>query len=224
VRELFHGELEQIGSELTGLCGLVCLTMEQASRAVLDTDLACAERAITTHDEVNQRGEQCEERACALLALQAPVARDLRLVVTAIRASEKISRMGDLAAHIAEIARLRHPRPAVPAELHGRFERMSELALKACRHVQQTIGAPADVSLPALEKVDDEIDRLHREVLDLVGRADPPHPVQFGVDVALLARYFERFGDQAVSVTRHIDYVITGDLARPEPLSVRWGS
>jgi phosphate transport system protein len=99
---------------------------------------------------------------------------------------------------------------------------VSELTPRACRHVQQSIDAPGDVSLPALEKVDDEIDRLHREVLDLVGRADPTHTVQVGVDVALLARYIERFGDQAVSVTRHIDYVITGDLTRPEPLSVRW--
>jgi phosphate transport system protein len=212
MREVFHGELEQLGDELANMCGLVCSAMERATRALLDTDLELAEEVITADDEINRQNQRCEQHACTQLALQAPVAKDLRIVVTAIKASEKIARMGDLARHIAEIARLRHPNPAVPAELSEQFARMGSLALQACRHVERTIAAPDGVHLPALQRVDDGLDQLHREVLDAIVATNTPYPVQVGVDVALLARYFERFADQAVSITRQLDYVVTGDM------------
>jgi phosphate transport system protein len=214
VREVFHRELERLGHELACMCGLVGVAMEQATRALLNTDLALAEQVITTSAEISEQGERCEQHACTQLALQAPVAKDLRRVVTAIKAGERIARMGDLARHIAETTRLRHPHPAVPAELSDQFARMGRLAVQACRHVEDTIAAPAQVYLSVLECADDELDRLHREVLDAVAHTEPPYPVQVGVDVALLARYFERFADQAVSITRQLDYVLTGDMHR----------
>lgn len=217
MREVFHGELEQLGNELAVLAGLACVVMDQASGALLENDLTLAERAISTRAKITHRGERCEEHACTLLALQAPVARELRIVVAAIRASEKLARMGDLACHIAEVVRLRHPRPVLPEDLAEQFARMGELAARAGRHVEHTIAAPVEIGLPALERIDDELDWLHRDVLDTVARTQPPYPVQVGVDVALLARYHERYGDQAVSVTRQLDYVITGDLVRASP-------
>lgn len=213
VRELFHDELAELGSELAAMCGLACAAMEQAAHALLNTDLALAERAIITRAEITRQGEQCEHHACLQLALQAPVAKDLRIVVTAIRAAEKISRMGDLACHVAEIVRLRHPQPVLPPDLRERFGRMCLLALRTGRHVEQTIAAPVDVSAPAMERLDDELDWLHRDVLDTLERAEPAYPVQVGIDAALLARYIERFADQAVSVTSHLDYVVTGTPA-----------
>lgn len=214
VREAFHGELSQLGAELAGLCKAVCSLMERAMRALLDADLVLAEQTITDDGKIHQTGRRVEEHAHTLLALQSPVAKDLRTVVTAIKAGERLERMGDLARHIAELARLRHPEPVVPAgELLDKFTEMGRLAVRACHEVEHAIMAAQPCS-QARERADDQIDRLHREVLDVVSHAEPPYPVRVGVDVALLARYLERFGDQAVSVTRRLDYVLTGELSR----------
>jgi phosphate transport system protein len=219
VREIFHGELERLGTDLASMCGLVRSTMERATRALVETDLHLAEEVITDGDEIRRLGQHCGEQAAAMLALQAPVARDLRTVVTGIQAAEKIERMGDLARHVAEIVRLRHPEPAVPPELIGKFAEMGRLAAAASQAVEDAIAAPDDLHSSALERADDDTDRLQRELLDEVSQHEPPYPVRVGVDVALLARYFERFADQAVSVTRRLDYVVTGYMPEraPEP-------
>jgi phosphate transport system protein len=202
------------------MCALVRSTMERATRALVETDLHLAEEVITDGDEIRMRSQDCAEQAAAMLALQAPVARDLRTVVTGIQAAEKIERMGDLARHVAEIVRLRHPEPAVPEDLLDRFAEMGRLAAAASKAVEDAIAAPDEVHSPALERADDDTDRLQRELLDAVGQHEPPYPVRVGVDVALLARYFERYADQAVSITRRLDYVVTGSMpgraAKPE--------
>lgn len=210
VREVFHGELERLGADLAGLCGLVRTAMANATQALADTDLGLAERVIGADDEIDLLAERCADHAHALLALQAPVARDLRVVVTAIQATEKIARMGKLARHVAEIIRLRHPNPVAPTEIIDRLARMGRLAVTACARVEHSIAEPHAVLSARLERADDETDQLQREVVDLVSNADPPYPVHVGVDVALLARYFERFADQAVGITRRLDYVVTG--------------
>jgi phosphate transport system protein len=117
VREIFHGQLEQLGADLALMCGLAGKAMVQASRGLLDVNLHAVERVITDHEHITAFAAKCEEHACSMLALQSPVARDLRVVVTAIKAAEKIERMGVLARHVAEIARLRYPSPAVPGQL-----------------------------------------------------------------------------------------------------------
>lgn len=214
MREVFHGELARLGAELAGLCAAACSSMNRAVRALLDVDLVQAEQVISDDTEIHWAGNRIEDHACTLLVLQAPVASELRTVVCAIRAGERLERMGDLARHVAEIARLRHPHPAVPAELADRFSEMGRLAVEAGLETEHAILAPRPC-WSARRAADDRLDRLHREVLDEVGRAEPSYSVQAGVDVALLARYIERFGDQAVSVTRLLDYVLTGqDPAR----------
>ena len=94
MRAVFHGELEQLGVELATMCGLAADAMEKASRALLGSDLVLAEQVISDDEELDAAQARCEEHAFVLLALQAPVARDLRLVVSAIQAAEKIERMG----------------------------------------------------------------------------------------------------------------------------------
>ncbi|HEX4247910.1 MAG TPA: phosphate signaling complex protein PhoU [Pseudonocardia sp.] len=212
MREIFHGELERLGTDLASMCGLVRSTMERATRALVETDLHLAEQIISDGAEIRRRGQDCADQAAAMLALQAPVARDLRTVVTGIQAAEKIERMGDLARHVAEIVRLRHPEPAVPPELLGRFAEMGRLAAASSKAVEDAIAAPDGEQSSALERADDDTDRLQRELLDEVSQHEPPYPVRVGVDVALLARYFERYADQAVSIIRRLDYVVTGAM------------
>jgi len=210
MRTGFHGELEQLGVELATMCGLAAEAMEHATRALLRSDLRLAEQVITADEQLDVLRDRCEEWALRLLSLQAPVARDLRRVVTAIQAAEKIERMGDLARHVAEIARRRHPACAVPAGLAGRFAEMGRLAAGAARAVQQIIAAPTEEHFAEQARADDRIDVLQREILTEVNRTGAGYTVRDGVDVALLARFVERFADQAVSVTRRLDYIVTG--------------
>jgi phosphate transport system protein len=125
MRAVFNGELEQVGVELATMGGLAADAMEKATRALLRSDLVLAEQVITDDEELDAAQARCEEHTFRLLSLQAPVARDLRLVVSAIQAAEKIERMGDLARHVAELTRRRHPACAVPGELGARFGEMA---------------------------------------------------------------------------------------------------
>lgn len=181
MREPFHGELEALGAELATLCRMVAVAMQQASHALLRTELALAELVISDGVDIDRYGAWCEEHACTLLALQAPVAKDLRTVVGAIRVAERLERMGDLARHIAEIARLRYPAPAVPADLVDRFALMGHLALRACLEVEHAIVAPNQMQQPsARERADDQIGQLHRELLEAITTSEPAYPVQAG--------------------------------------------
>lgn len=212
MRRVFHGELEAIGVELSMMCAHAADAMERATQALLQTDLVLAEQVISADAELDAARARCEEHAFRLLSLQAPVARDLRLVVTSIQAAEKIERMGDLARHVAEIARRRHPTCAVPADLTDRFTEMARLAVLASRGVQHIIASPTEEHFAEQGRADDRIDAMHRDVLVTVQRPGRPGAVRDGVDVALLARFIERFADQAVSVTRRLDYIVTGTV------------
>ena len=210
MRAVFHGELEQLGVELATMCGLAADAMEKATRALLRSDLVLAEQVITDDEELDAAQARCEEHTFVLLSLQAPVARDLRLVVSAIHAAEKIERMGDLARHVAELTRRRHPACAVPEDLTAQFGEMARLAVASARRVQDIIAAPMEEHFTEQDRADDRIDELHREILHAVNGGAADYSVRDGVDVALLARFVERFADQAVSITRRLDYIVTG--------------
>ena len=160
---MFNGELERLGVELAAMCGLAADAMEKATRALLRCDLVLADQVITDDEQLDAARVRCEEHAFVLLSLQAPVARDLRLVVSAIHAAEKIERVGDLARHVAELARRRHPACAVPGDLTGRFGEMARLAVASARRVQDIIAAPMEEHFPEQDRADDRIDELHRE-------------------------------------------------------------
>lgn len=212
MRELFHGELEQLGSELAAMCGLAGDALDAAARALQHTDLALAEQVIDDDDAIDTMRAGWAEHAERLLALQSPVARDLRQVVTGIQIADKIERMGDLARHVAELVRRRHPDPALPDFLADRFTEMTRLAVTIARAVQRTITTPDEEQVEQRERDDDRIDELHRELLAALDEhLTGPHAVRTAVDVALLARFVERFADQAVSISRRLDYIHTGD-------------
>jgi phosphate transport system protein len=217
VREIFHGQLEQLGADLAVMCCLVGEAMTRATQGLLAPDLNLVEQVITDDAHINRLAEQCDEHARTMLALQSPVARELRTVVTAIKAAEKIERMGDLAKHVATTARMRHPTPTVPAALVEQFAEMARGGVAACEHLERVIAAPTGEDFPALRHADDRVDALHREVLDTLRLAEPPYPIQVAVDVALLARYYERFADQAVSVAKRLDYVVAGTMPAELP-------
>jgi phosphate transport system protein len=214
MRARFQGELEQLGVQLAAMCAVATTAMQDATRALLDSDLSLAEQVVSNAAELHLLGEGCQRHTTALLALHAPVARNLRLIVTSIQAAEKIERMGDLASHIAATARRRHPDCAVPASLRGQFADLGGLAALAADRVHQIISGPVGEHFTEQQRGDDRLDALHREILASIARPDGPYTVRDAIDVTLLARFFERFADQAVSVTRRLDYVVTGNLPR----------
>ncbi|MBB6380555.1 phosphate uptake regulator [Pseudonocardia eucalypti] len=212
MREQRHDVTAHVGDELAIMCGLVCRSMQDASHAVIRTDLTLAERVITAHAQIAQRGTQCARSTCTPQA-HPPVLADRRIMATAMTAAHKIVRMGELACQVADIARERHPQPALPAALREPLTRMSQLAMRSGRHLEQTLAAPVGTYLPALQRVNDELDWLQQHLLDTLNRATPHYPAQTGTQITTLARCYERFADHTVCISRYLDHSTDGTEA-----------
>ena len=212
MREAYHEQLNQLADHLAGMCGMVADAMELATKALLEADLAIAEQVISDDAKVDEARSVCEEQAYALLALQAPVATDLRTVLAAIHAAESLERMGDLALHVAKTARRRHPQPVLPEQVKPYFAEMGRVALKLAHQAEQVIHTKNIDQARALEDADDEMDDLHRHLFTVIMDKEWPHGVASAVDVTLLGRFYERFADHAVSVAKRVVFVVTGRM------------
>lgn len=212
MREAYHVQLQQLADELAGMCSMVGDAMELATTALLDVDLGLAEQVIGDDAKVDDARSACEEHAYALLALQAPVATDLRSVLAAIHAAESLERMGDLALHVAKTARRRHPKPALPEQVRPYFAQMGRVAVALARQAEQVILSKDVAQARALEDADDEMDDLHSHLFTVIMDRDWPHGVATAVDVTLLGRFYERFADHAVSVAKRVVFVVTGRM------------
>ncbi|HET9173539.1 MAG TPA: phosphate signaling complex protein PhoU [Actinospica sp.] len=211
MRDLYHEELDSIGATLIEMTGLVATALNQATDALLNAELQLAEKVISGDEQVDALRESLDARALDLLARQQPVAGDLRTIVTSLRMSSDLERMGDLAKHIAKVARLRYPESAVPAELHDQIREMGrlggELAVKAGEIIEgQDIAAAR-----GLDEEDDAVDQLHRQLFAALLHEGNDYPVETAIDVTLIGRYYERFADHAVSVARRLVFLVTGE-------------
>jgi phosphate transport system protein len=155
---------------------------------------------------------QAEEHSFALLALQAPVATDLRVVVSTIHAASDLERMGDLALHVARAARRRHPSDVVPEEIKPYFAEMGKVACELAHKAAEVIRVPDVERAREVESDDDAMDDLHRHMFTVLMGREWTHGVAAAVDVTLLARFYERYGDHAVAVARRMVYVVTGQM------------
>jgi phosphate transport system protein len=212
MREAYHVELGQLAEELAVMCSMAADAMELATRALLETDLGLAEQVIGDDAKIDDARSACEEHAYALLALQAPVATDLRSVLATIHAAESLERMGDLALHVAKAARRRHPNPVLPEQVRPDFARMGRVAVELARDAEQVILSKDIKRARSLEEADDEMDDLHRHLFSVIMDKDWPHGVAAAVDVTLLGRFYERFADHAVSVAKRVVFVVTGRM------------
>jgi phosphate transport system protein len=212
MRDAYHGELLRLSSELHALCQLAEDAMARAAHALVCKDLLQAEHVITSDVDIDRAYAQFERAACSVLALQAPVASELRSIVSMIQVGENLMRMGDLACHIAESARRRHPESAVPAPLVDRCAEMGQIGVCIAGKVGLEIERPDGTSIAELEKLDDRVDELEAEILAWVGTEAVD--VRTGVDVALLARFFERYADQGVAAARRLQFAATGERSR----------
>ena len=213
MRDSYHEELDSIGDGLVEMARLVGSAMGRATTALLDADLALAESVIAADAKVNDLHHELENRAIDLLARQQPVATDLRIVVTSLRMSADLERCGDLARHVAKVARLRYPESAVPNDLHPIVLEMGQLAQRLVAKAGQVIATKDVDAALQLERDDDAIDDLHRELFAHLIDDRWQHGIETGVDVTLIGRYYERFADHAVSVAKRVVFLVTGEHA-----------
>lgn len=211
MRAAFPEQLEQVTDDLVEMAHLVGSAMNKATQALLDADLSLAESVIEADARVDALTSNIEDRCFELIASQQPVALDLRVVLGAMRMAGSLERMGDLAEHVAKQARMRFPRPAIPTELRETFAEMGRLAEDIVSKTGQVI-ASKDVTLGTdIARHDQEMDRLHRELFTIVLSPAWAHGVEAAIDVTLLSRYYERYADHAVSVTRRVVTIVTGE-------------
>ena len=216
MRDIYHDELDDIGNSLVAMTQLVRAAMERATNALLDGDLSGAERVISDDPRIDALREDLEERSFQMIARQQPVATDLRVLVTTLHVAADLERMGDLARHIAKVARMRFPEVAVPAELRDVISQMGAVALSLVDKVQGVIEGRNIELAEAVEIEDDSMDALHRQLYTLLLGPRWTHSVEAAVDLTLIGRYYERYADHAVSVAQRIVFIVTGK--HPEPL------
>jgi phosphate transport system protein len=217
MREKFQADLQEIAGLLVDMADDVRAAMRRATGALLHSDAEVARAVIAGDDEVDLRYRQVEERVYDVIALQAPVASDLRLVLTALHIAGDLERMGDLADHVAKTCLRRHPASAVPEELTGVVREMAKVADSIAGKISRILSTPNVTRATELERDDDAMDDLHRRLLSSLVAPDWAHGVEAAVDMALLGRYYERYADHAVNAARHVIYLITGETEPPEP-------
>ena len=211
MREQFQQELEALSDVLVEMTRLVGSAVNRATTALLDADLALAETVIGADEAVDALQVQLEERSLALLARQAPVATDLRVVVTGLRMSADLERMGDLARHVAKLARMRYPESAIPAELRATILQMGQVAERIVAKTGSVIASRDLTVAGELETDDDVMDALHRDLFSVLLDDEWEHGIETAVDVTLCGRYYERFADHAVSVAQRVTFLVTGE-------------
>ncbi|HEX5812314.1 MAG TPA: phosphate signaling complex protein PhoU [Pseudonocardia sp.] len=212
MRDVYQEQLMGLADALADMCQQSAVAMAHATRALLEADLNLAEQVIADDARIDDLRLAAEEMAFGLLALQAPVATDLRVVISAIHGAGDIERMGDLALHVAQAARRRHPQLVLPDEVAPYFAEMGKIAVALARKAADVIRS-RDVEMAAtLESDDDAMDDLHRHLFSVLMAPRWAHGVGPAVDITLLGRFYERYADHAVTVARRVVYVVTGRM------------
>jgi phosphate transport system protein len=211
MREVFQQELREVQERLVEISTLVATSIENATRAFNESNVSLAETVIADDDKIDALTVSLDELAINILARQQPVARDLRIVVSALRISASLERMGDMSEHIAQLARYRFPEKVVPKTLRGTFAEMGRLDVEVARKLTELLKTE-DVRLAEeIRSDDDKIDDLHLSVFDKVLGETWKGGAEDTVDATLASRYHERFADHAVSIAKKVQYLATGD-------------
>ena len=213
MRDAFHDDLDAISLSLVEMSQLANTAMVRATKAILEADLALAEEVISEDERIDNLHHDLDARTLTLLARQQPVAGDLRTIVTSIRMSSDIERMGDLAHHVAKLARMRYPACAIPPELVFIIQEMGEVAQRIMTKTTGIITSRDTLAAVELEKDDDAMDKLHRKLFEILLDDNWAHGIETAIDMTLIGRYYERYADHAVSVARRVYFLVTGTYA-----------
>jgi phosphate transport system protein len=216
MRDEFQADLVEVRRLLVTMAEAVRAALRKATTALLTADLTAAKTVIERDVEIDAIYQQVETKVADTIARQAPVASDLRTLITALHVSADLERMGDLAEHVAKTAQRRHPSPAVPAELRPVFRQMAEIADRMADKITTVLAQPNADLAAELEKDDDAMDDLERDLFKILLHDDWPYGAETAIDGALLGRFYERYADHAVNASEQMIYLITGEpVAHP---------
>ncbi|MFJ2619635.1 phosphate signaling complex protein PhoU [Glutamicibacter sp. NPDC087344] len=211
MRKVFQADLQQIGEELIEMANQVAIAMDRAWDSLANADVELAQEVIAADAKIDFLQNQLDERAIDTLALQGPVASDLRMIVGSLRMSASLERMGDLARHLAQLTRLRFPSRALPSEISGTFSEMAQLDIQIAQAVAKLLDTRDLKIARDIIELNHRLDRLHSNVFTQIADEAWTANAPTTVDVSLTSRYLERFGDHGVSVARKVTYLVTGE-------------
>jgi phosphate transport system protein len=216
MREVFQQELREVQERLVEIAALVAVSIDNATRAFNESNVSLAEQVIADDDKIDVAALELDELAINILARQQPVARDLRIVVSALRISASLERMGDMAEHIAQLARYRFPDKVVPKSLRSTFAELGSLDVAIAQKLVELLKTEEVRLAEEIRNDDDRIDALHLSVFDKVLGETWKGGAVDTVDATLASRYHERFADHAVSIAKKVQYLATGDWVASE--------
>jgi phosphate transport system protein len=209
----FTAALDRLRESVVVLVSLITRVMTDATSALVDADTRLAARVLERGGLIHATTDDLEAEITDLMARQQPVARDLRTLIASLRIVAALDRMADLAIHLAEMVVVREPERVVPDSTKEVVRRMGELDAALCTKVGWALYSDDEKLAAECDRDDDEVDRLHREVLQRVTGPGWDEGIRAGVDLAVAARFYERFADQAVTVARRLVYARTGELS-----------
>jgi phosphate transport system protein len=219
VRKVFQAELHQIGEELIEISQLVSEAIQKANSAFQGADTELAQEVIAADARIDFLQNSLDERAIDILALQGPVASDLRMIVGALRMSASLERMGDLARHVAQLARLRFPANVIPEGIRPTFDELAALDVQIAAKVTELLETRNLDLSNEINAANTRVNELHAGVFRTVASEDWNETAPTTVDVTLASRYYERFADHGVSVARKVTYLVTGEWQPSAPLN-----
>ena len=213
MRELYRADLERLGRDLTEIARLVHRAMIDAQEALESADVHGAERVISEDARIDRLQESLDEQAVRILALQAPVATDLRTVVATLRMSSSLERMGALARHVAQLTRLRYPEHVIPAPVRPVFTAMCDAAVDVAEETVLLLETQDLAHADRIHAVNEDVNALHASVFRFIAASDWTATPATTTDVTLASRYLERFTDHGLSVAAKVRYLVTGEWA-----------
>lgn len=211
MRKEYFEELESLRDQLVDMTELVRQAMSSATRALLEANIELADQVIENDTAIDSLNADVEDRALELIALQAPVATDLRVLISGMRIAQSLERMGDLAVHVARAARMRYPRHAVPPELQFTIEQMGSIADLISTKTAEVVKVGDVQGAFELAEIDDDMDELHRSLFIAILSPDRNVGIESAIDVTLLSRYYERYADHAVTIGKRVVHIATGE-------------
>lgn len=219
MRTAYHKQLADLSAQLGAMCGLAGEAMKRATRALLEADSAAAEQVIRDHERIATMRAHVEKEAFALLALQQPVASELRAIFSATQISDDVERMGALAVHVAKIAQREYPKHVLPEEVRGCFADMAAVAIALAERAKYVLGSGDPQQAAQLHEQDDAMDDLYRNLFTVLIDGQWDHSAAVGAEIALVGRFYERFADHAVEIGRRVIFMGIGVLPAEDEIS-----
>lgn len=213
IRHTYHAQLDDLRVSVVRLGLMANEAIGSGTEALLEADLAAADRVISADATIDSLTHGIEEQAYAILALQQPMASDLRMIVAILRTIHELERTGDLMVNVAKTTRRIYP-VQLPARIRRLIERMGQQAGLQLRLAVEAFAERDTARGLALDDMDDVMDDLQRELFRTIfalGESDEAG-IQQSVQIALVGRYYERVADHAVNIGQRVAFMVTGEI------------